>query len=151
MKVGLIIVFDSSDHIPMKLSISETLNKMEGVLFCLVNNNCSELFGSQLDELAEEHDYVNVIHIKKRKPNLWAVRAGSRYLKNNFNLKFLAYIADLKGEELVNAIEIFANDHKQLMRDSMFNGFDKLVKQSFISKMFCVKTYYERNFKPHSS
>ena len=98
-------MFDSSDHIPIKLSISETLNKMEGVLFCLVNNNCSELFGSQLDELAEEHDYVNVIHIKKRKPNLWAVRAGSRYLKNNFNLKFLAYIADLKGEELVNAID----------------------------------------------
>ena len=151
MKVGLIIVFDSSDHVPIKFSISETLSKMEGVLFCLVNNNCSELFGSQLDELAEEHDYVNVIHIKKRKPNLWAVRAGSRYLKNNFNLKFLAYIADLKGEELVNAIEIFANDHKQLIRDSRFNGLDKLVKQSFLSKMFCVKTYYERNFKPHSS
>ena len=149
MKVGLIIVFDSSDYDLIKSNVSEILHKTEEVSFCLVNNNCSELFGSQLQELAEEHDNVNVIHIKKRKPSSWAVRAGSRYMNSKFNLKFLGYISDLKGKELVNAIEIFAKDHNQLRRDSMFNGFDKLVKQSFLDKIFSVKTYYERNFKPN--
>lgn len=144
MKVGMIIVFGNDDEKLLDMNIVDTFKSLPDVFFCLVNNNCSELFGETLMDIADECENVTMIHIKKTKSNSLAVRAGSRFLNNHLNLKFLGYITELKGEDLIKAIEMFGKTKGEIRFDKRNAQSNKLIKQSFFQRIFSVSNYYEQ-------
>lgn len=144
MKVGMIIVFDTNDYKLLEMRAAKLFNSMPQINFCLVNNNCSEMFGEALMDIADECSNVAVVHVKRTKKTSLAVRAGSRYLNNHFNLKFLGYITDLQGEELFEAIKLFAKEYEEIRTSEGNQQSDKLIKQTFFQRIFSVSNYYHK-------
>jgi hypothetical protein len=136
MKIGMIIVFDSQDD--------EILKKRKEINFCLVNNNCKNPVSEALTDISDECENVTVIQIRKNKSSSIAVRAGARYINNHFNLKFLGYITDLRGEELVEVIELFFSNYEEIRTLEKQSQSNKLMKQSFFQNIFSISNYYQR-------
>ena len=144
----MIIVFDIYDEELIKSEIIEAFHRAEGIQFCLVNNNCEPLFGEMLIDIADECENVSVIHIKKNKGTSLAVRAGSRYLNSHFNLKFLGYLVNLRGKELVKAIDLFANHYEEIRDAKPNHQLSDILKPSFFKKAFSIANYYQQiNYK----
>ena len=95
-------------------------------------------------DIADECKNVTVIHIKKTKSTSLAVRAGARYLNSYLNSKFLAYITDLRGEKLVEAIQLFATQYEKIKSEQVSSQYQKLTKQTFFQKIFSASNYYEK-------
>lgn len=144
MKVGMIIVFDADDDKIERSQLTKTFKKAKEILFCLVNNNCGELVNEVLTDISDECDNATVIHIRKSKSSSIAVRAGARYINNHFNLKFLGYITGLRGEKLIEAIELFATHYEDIRIQEKQSQSSKLMKQSFFQKIFSVSNYYKQ-------
>jgi len=144
MKVGMIIVFDSHDEEMLKYNVAESCRKLPEIDFCFVNNNCPDVFSESLIDIADECKNVTVIHIKKTKSTSLAVRAGARYLNSYLNSKFLAYITDLRGEKLVEAIQLFATQYEKIKSEQVSSQYQKLTKQTFFQKIFSASNYYEK-------
>ena len=138
MKVGMIIVFNFDDEEILSSNIIEIFKKTTEINFCLVNNNCPNMFGEVLMDIADECENVTVIHIKKRKNNSLAVRAGTRYMSNQFNLKFLGHLVGLHGEKLIEAIQLFVNRYEEIRTQEGKHQSGKLIKQAFFQKIFSV-------------
>lgn len=144
MKVGMIIVFDTHDDKLERFQLTETFKKAIGINFCLVNNNCRDIVSEVLTDISDECGNVTVIHMKKNKSSSIAVRAGARYINNHFNLKFVGYIADLRGKKLVEAIELFVRHYEEIITRKEQSQSNTLMKQAFFQKIFSVSNYYKQ-------
>lgn len=148
MKTGIIIVIDNDHQNLLTTNLANALSNSGEINFCFVNNGCSDLISNQLVEISEEFENVNVIHVKRKKENSWAVRAGSRFMNNHFKLKFLGYISELQGEELIHAIQVFVDHHGEISKEHDTYHTEKMVKQTFFQRIFSVNNFYrEGNFK----
>ena len=144
MKLGMIVVFDANDEELVKGDMIDVLQKSSDIKFCLVNNNCSEMFNYVLMEIADECENVTVIHMKKNKGTSLAIRAGSRYMNSHFTLKFLGYITNLQGENLIQAIQVFANHHNEIRNQNTQNQLREILKPAFFKKAFSISNYYQQ-------
>lgn len=144
MKLGIIIVIDSIDEELVSSSISQIFENEEKVSFCLVNNNCSDAFSDQLQDLTDQYENADLIHLKKRKSNKWAVRAGSRFMNNHQNLSFLGYVVDLKGNDIVAALQVFLKNQDQFSSQQSRQQKNKLLRQTFFDNIFSVNNYYHQ-------
>ncbi len=111
--VGVIIVVESNCESEITKNISYVFRRAQPLQFCLVNNGCAEYCRNILYELSDQNENVHVVNIKKMKTNTMAARAGFRFMHSSFRFKFLGYLPHLSGEDLVNAIEIFARNVKE--------------------------------------
>lgn len=144
MKVGMIIVFDVHDDKIERFQLVKTFKKAREINFCLVNNNCGDLVNEVLTDISDECDNVTVIHIRKNKSSSVAVRAGARYINNHFNLKFLGYITDLQGKNLIEAIELFVSHYEEIRTRERQSQSNTLMKQAFFQKIFSISNYYQQ-------
>ena len=148
MKVGIIIVFDTSHDEILHTNIIDTLKELSEICFCLVNNNCPEALSDTLTDISYECGNATVIHIKMNNGNSQAVRAGARYMNNQFNFKFLGYVVDLKKDKMIDAIKLFAKNYEDIQLREFNNQSNRLLKQTFFKKTFSISNYYkEMNFE----
>lgn len=147
MKIGIIIVLDRSHDEILHTNIIDTINGLPEINFCLVNNNCPETLSDILLGISYECNNATVIHIKKNKGSSQAIRVGTRYMNNQFNLKFLGCISDLDVGNMIEAIELFAKHYTRNQLQEL-NQSNKLLKQTFFQKIFSVSNYYKQiNYK----
>ena len=92
MKTGIIIIFHNFETELDRQLYVDHFNKAEHVEVCLVNNNSQDNTLEHLLEISESCKNVSVLNINKFKSDINAIRAGARYLVNQFNLRELAYI-----------------------------------------------------------
>ncbi len=113
MKLGIIIIcYNNESDIDIKQCV-KYLNKLDGIEICLVNNHSKDNTYEVLKEIKEYCNNVSVVNIKKFKSDTSAVRAGARFMFNQFNLKHLGF-ANLNNNHKENLSILIKDikDHK---------------------------------------
>lgn len=92
MKTGIIIICHNNEYdIDINVCIKH-INDTKDVEFCLVNNDSEDNTYEILTDISEKCNNVSVVNISKYKTSKAAVKAGARYMFNEYNLKQLGYI-----------------------------------------------------------
>ena len=141
MKLGIVIVFNSTKSIPSKDQLISILNSLNDVCFCLVNNNNKEKTANYLNEIADKCKNTNVINIKKGKSLNSAIRAGSRFMFNRHNLEHLGYINNSINIQLIEVIKLFKNNRKEIIDLVTQEQNKKTIKQTLFQRVFSIKEY----------
>jgi len=145
MKLGIIIVFrNNKEEINTKFLI-DNLNKIKHMELCFVNNESKDNTYKMLKEIKSKSDKVSLVNIKKYKSHNTAIRAGARYMFNEFRLDHLGYINvnDLKdgNRKLATILEkIHANRKPIIELDKKMVKTYKIKRTSF-QKLFSVVDY----------
>lgn len=138
MKIGIIIVFNTFEEDNLKKELLKYFKKAKEVEFCLVNNGQSEYVYESLIDISEQRKNVCVVNIRKKKLETAAVRAGARYMYNNFNLKHLGFISEVSGHELLDMIEFLSMYQKEIIIMNTNNQNTRQIKQTFFQSIFSV-------------
>nr|WP_315224043.1 glycosyltransferase [uncultured Flavobacterium sp.] len=94
MKIGIIIIcYNNEFNIDKDLCI-KYINEVKNIEFCLVNNNSEDNTYEVLKDISETCKNVSVVNINKHNSNISAVRAGARFMFNEYNLKYLGFITE---------------------------------------------------------
>jgi len=130
MRIGIIIIFhDNEVEIDANHCIQclKHANKLE---ICLVDNNSMDNTQEVLKEIKEECHNISLVNIKKFKSDAAAVRAGARFMINNFDLNHLGYVS-------VNSLnkEIFGlNNMIKALQENQARITDHCVSNSSLQK-----------------
>lgn len=143
MKIGIIIVFNHCETAIIKQKLIKSFNKVLHVEFCLVNNNGGRSIYESLTEITEYCKNTNVVNIKKNKSDSSAVRAGARYMHNQFKLKYIGYITGLSSSELFEIIDNFATYQNDILTQIRYEKQEIPVRQTFFQSIFSVCNYIE--------
>ncbi|TXG35336.1 glycosyltransferase [Seonamhaeicola maritimus] len=92
MKLGIIIICYNNENDIDISHCAKYLNKLKDIEICLVNNNSKDNTYNILEEIKEQCVNVSIVDIKRFKSGNSAVKAGARFMSNQFSLKYLGYI-----------------------------------------------------------
>lgn len=138
MKVGIVIVFNSFEDSTLKEDLIDSINNLNDVSICLVNNKSNEKTDNYLNEISDKCENTSVVNIKKSKSTNSAIRAGARFMFNRHNLKHLGYINDLTSNQLIEIIEIFKINIDEVLDQVVSEQSEKAVKQTLFQKLFSI-------------
>ncbi|WP_115461086.1 glycosyltransferase family protein [Winogradskyella aurantiaca] len=92
MKIGIIMIFQNNEkNIDWKFFLQH-LEKSKPIKFCLVNNGSTDDTGLLLVEITEGCTNVSSVHIKRLKKEKLAIRAGVRYLWNEYGIECIGFV-----------------------------------------------------------
>ena len=151
MKTGIIIIFHNYEELLDKSFFIDHFNKAEEVEICLVNNNSKDNTLELLKEISEKCENVSVVNINKYKNEIYAIRAGVRYLVNQFNLREIGYIDTMflssNQIELNKVLKVVIDHHDTILACKNQVGQQKKIKQSMFHSIFslleCMKVFKE--------
>lgn len=92
MKTGVIILFDNFNEEIDVLFLTDNFKKIKNIEFCIVYANCEDDILERLIELTEYCENVSMVNVKRFKTELSAIRAGMRYLWNEYGIEQICYI-----------------------------------------------------------
>ncbi|WP_282135688.1 glycosyltransferase [Seonamhaeicola maritimus] len=92
MKLGIIIICYNNENDIDITHCAKYLNKLKDIEICLVNNNSKDNTYNILEEIKEQCVNVSIVDIKRFKSGNSAVKAGARFMSNQFSLKYLGYV-----------------------------------------------------------
>ncbi|WP_051605470.1 glycosyltransferase [Sediminibacter sp. Hel_I_10] len=142
MKTALVIIFyDLEDHInkPLFLEIAKELRNTE---LCLVNNNSTDHTYYLLKDIKEDCKNVSVINIKRKKSEANAVKAGARFMINEFDINSIGYINAnaIGGNFLTLDVLLRAlRDHQDLLKEDqtyILKPYEK--KHALMHKLYAI-------------
>jgi hypothetical protein len=151
MKTGIIIRFhDYEKKLDINYFISQ-INDSEDLEICLVNNYSKDNTYELLKEISEKCKNVSVVNINKYKTDIYAIRAGVRYLVNHFNLREIGYIdtnlLSPNQNELNNVMKVVINNIDSILKYKNEVIQQKKIKQSMLQSIFslleCMKEFKE--------
>ena len=145
MKLGIIIIFHNNEDIIDKDFFISHLNQAKNIEFCFVNNASIDKTYQFLTEIKEDCSCVSLVDIKKYTTESIAVKAGARFLFNEFDLNHIGYVsANLRNKEQFNLNEtlkaISANKDFILDYDFIMIEREK-IKKSIMNRIFSVIEY----------
>ncbi|WP_299361841.1 hypothetical protein [Winogradskyella sp.] len=144
MYVGLIIVFNTFDSEVLKEYFITSINAMADVKICLVCNSSNEQVFEVLTEIAEHCNNTNVVNTKRKKLNTASVRAGARYMNNQFNLKYLGFIVGLDNFEILEVLKTYVQHQETIIALNKIEKGNKAVKPTFYQSLFSVTEYLKK-------
>jgi hypothetical protein len=148
MKTGIIIICHNNECDIDKDLCSKYLNNVQDVEFCLVNNNSNDNTYELLKDIGETCKNVSVVNINKFKNSKSAVRAGARFMFNEYNLKQLGFITTNTITKFENLGMLFKVIHENQMDISKYN--DKILnvketKLTLFQSLFPVMDYLAKS------
>ena len=159
MKTGIIIIFHNYEKEIDNSFFKDHINKVKDVEICLVNNNSTDNTYEVLKEISESCNNVSVVNIKKHNTEISAVRAGARYMVNQFNLKEIGYInANMlrsDHKELNKVIKVIIDYQEEILNYKSHVSQQKKIKQSMVQNIYSLlecmiefkKDYQKLSFK----
>ncbi|MGK0446490.1 MAG: glycosyltransferase involved in cell wall biosynthesis [Polaribacter sp.] len=144
MKLGIIIICYNIENDVDVAHCIKYLNEMEGIEICLVNNNSKDNTYDILKEVTESCENVSIVNIKQFKSDNSAVKAGARFMSNQFNLKHLGFInADTLSQYDVLSLLIkkIRDNHVDISMYNQTISNKKEVKQTMFQSLFPVMDY----------
>ncbi len=96
MKTGIILIFHNNERDINSEIFIKDLQQTENIELCLVNNDSKDDTFRILQEIKEACKNVSVVNIKKFKSDISAVRAGARFMFNNFDMSHIGYVSTLE-------------------------------------------------------
>ncbi len=142
MKIGIIIIFHNNERdIDSNFFIGH-FNQAENLEMCLVNNDSRDNTYQMLKEIKEECGNVSIVNIKKFKSDLSAVRAGARYLFNQFNLQHIGYASsksfNTKYHGLNGLIKAISKNQDDILKYNIQILEKHEIKQTLFQSLFSV-------------
>lgn len=148
MKTGIIIIFHNYERFIDKELFVRHAEKAKYIHFCLVNNNSKDNTYRVLKDIKEVCQNVSVVNIKKFKPDISAVKAGARYMFNQFDLDHLGYIntnlLNKKNENLNTIIKVIEENKEDILKYDIEIVKKNEIKQSLYQNLFSVIDYLKK-------
>jgi len=145
MRIGIIIIFHNNEKEIDKNMFLKQLNYSGNLELCFVNNSSKDKTYNILKDIKEVYPALSIVNIKKLKSDRSAVRAGARFMFNQFNLRHIGYInANLiinKGLGLNELIKVITTNQDDLYKYSLKTLENKDLKQCLFKTMFSVLDY----------
>jgi len=119
MKTGIIIIFYNNEYDIDKDLCIKYINDVHNVEFCFVNNNSKDNTHELLKDISERCKNVSVVNINIYKSSKSAVKAGARFMFNQYNLKQLGFITTntfVKFENLGKLIKVIQESQKDISK-----------------------------------
>ena len=149
MKIGIIIIFHNNERdIDSNFFIGH-FNKADNIEMCLVNNDSRDNTYQILKEIKKECKNVSVVNIRKFKSDLSAVRAGARYLFNQFDLNHIGYVSvnmlnTHQFHDLNDLIKAISENQDVILRYSIKVLEKQETKQTLFQSLFSVIDYLKK-------
>ncbi len=144
MKTGIIIICHNNEYdIDRDLCI-KYINDVQDVEFCLVNNHSEDNTYELLKDISERCKNVSVVNINKYKSSTSAVKAGARFMFNEYNLKQLGFITTntfTKFENLSMLIKFIQENQQDISRYNEKILQKKETKLTLFQSLFPVMDY----------
>lgn len=144
MYTGLIIVFDTFENEALKDSFIASINAIADVEICLVCNSSSEQDFEILTEIADQCNNTYVINTKRRKPNTSSVRAGARFMYNQFNLKYLGFIVGIDNSKILEAMQGYIKHQEEIVALNKIKKEKKAYKPTLFQSLFSITEYLSK-------
>ena len=147
MKLGIIIICYNNEGDIDVGHCAKYLNKVKDIEICLVNNHSKDNTYEILKELKQNCENVSVVNIKKFKPDSSAVKAGARFMSNQFNLKYLGFVTMHRMreyEDLNRLLKDIRNHKGALLEYNQSFSNKKGIKLTMFQSLFPVIDYLEK-------
>ncbi len=145
MKLGIIIIFHDNEDIIDKDFFISHLNQAKNIEFCFVNNASSDKTYQFLTEIKEDYSCISLVDIKKYTTESIAVKAGARFLFNEFELNHIGYVStDTRKKEQFNLYEMLKaiNANKDFILEYDIKMIERQkIKKSIMNRIFSVIEY----------
>lgn len=148
MKTGIIIICYNNGYGIDKDLCVKYINDIQDVEFCLVNNNSADNTYELLKDISEICKNVCVVNINKYKSSKSAVRAGARFMFNEYNLKNLGFITANtfgKFENLSMLIKVIHENQQDISKYSHKILHTKETKLTLFQSLFPVMDYLAKS------
>jgi glycosyltransferase involved in cell wall biosynthesis len=148
MKTGIIIICYNNEYKIDKDLCIKYINNVQDVEFCLVNNNSEDNTYEILKDISETCKNVSVVNINKYKNSTSAVRAGARFMFNEYNLKQLGFITTntfSKYENLSMLIKVIDENQKDISKYDLKILNAKETKLTLFQSLFPVMDYLAKS------
>ncbi|NNK61115.1 MAG: glycosyltransferase family 2 protein [Flavobacteriaceae bacterium] len=147
MRIGIIIIFHDNEAEIDAHHCIECFKHAHKLEICLVDNNSRDNTQNILKEIKEECYNVTLVNIKKIKSDAAAVRAGARFMINNFDLKHLGFVSTNSINKTsfgVNGMikELMENQEQisiQCISSSNLKKTNRAIFQNIFSVMECFE------------
>lgn len=150
MKLGIIIIFrNNQDDIDVDL-LTESLNSVPNMRFCLVDNESKDETMELLFELKENCSNVSIVEIKKQITQKAAKRAGSRFMFNNYDLRHIGYVdvSTLKSNQynFNEFVKLICKDNESIIKYDKDLRSKYLIKPTLFNSVFSVLEYINEKY-----
>lgn len=144
MKLGIIIICYNNENDIDKGHCVKYLNNLKDIEICLVNNNSKDNTYNALKEIKEHCKNVSIVNVKIFKSDNAAVKAGSRFMSYQFNLKYLGFvnsnmISKYKGLSLL--IKAIGDNQVDISKYNQSFLNNKGIKLTMFQRLFPVMEY----------
>lgn len=148
VKTGIILVFHNYEkEMDINLFLN-CCNNAKSIQFCLVNNDSKDNTYSMLKAVKESCENVSIVNIKKFKSDISAVKAGARYMYNNFKLNHIGYVnlnlINRRYQSLDNVIYKIVEHQDSIIKYDQAILKSHPMKRTLFQKLFSVVDYLKR-------
>ncbi|WP_298342972.1 glycosyltransferase [uncultured Algibacter sp.] len=149
MKIGVIIIFHNNEKDIDTEFFIEYLNQTKNLELCLVNNASRDNTYQLLKEIKESSETtVSLVDIKKFKSGISAVRSGSRFMFNQFDLQHIGYIStnliNSKSYSIKSLIKSMSKNQNIILEYNISIMKKKEIKQTLFQSVFSIIEYLEK-------
>ncbi|WAC01349.1 glycosyltransferase [Lacinutrix neustonica] len=149
MNIGIIIIFHNNEEDIDTKVFAQQLDYANNIEFCLVNNASKDNTYQLLKEIKDTRmTNVSIIDIKKFKSDVAAVRAGARYLSNQFTLKSIGYVStnliNIKCNGLSGLIKSISENRKEIIGCNIEALERQETKLTLFKSLFSVIDYLKK-------
>lgn len=145
MKTGIIIVFHNNEKEMDTTYFIEQIKQISNIEFCLVNNDSRDNTYDLLRDVRDECNNVSVVNVRKFKSDMAAVKAGARFMFNEFNLKYLGYVSvnnlNIKEHGLNGLIELITENQSAILN---FKISSLKKKQTLFQSIYSLLDYLKK-------
>ena len=149
MKTGIIVIFHNNEKdIDLRFFIQQ-INTTKNLKLCLVNNCSKDNTYKLLKEVKEACETkLSLVNIKKFKTDVSAVRAGARYMSNQFDLSHIGYVTSSSINTKYNGLNDLIKAVCENQQDILKYNIDFLEKQeiklTLFQSLFSVIEYLKK-------
>lgn len=147
MKIGIIIIcYNNENDIDID-QCAKYLNELKDIEICLVNNDSKDNTYNLLEELKEHCVNVSILDIKRFKSDNSAVRAGARFMSNQFSLKYLGYVNSnslFKYHSIVLLFKAIRDNQVDILNYNQSFLNKKGIRLTMFQSLFPVMDYLEK-------
>ena len=145
MKIGIIIIFYNNEKQIDTSFFIEQVKQASNLELCLVNNDSCDNTYHLLTEIKEACNNVSVVNIRKFKSDTSAVKAGARFMFNQFNLKHLGYVyKNVKNIKYGGLIKLIAENEELILKYNLRTIDNNEVRQTLFQSLFSVLDYLKK-------
>lgn len=138
MNLGLIIICHNCAYRIDKDGVIDCIGRAKNLRICLVNNDSSDKTHDLLNAIKENCENISVVNVKKHKSDTSAVRAGVRYMVNQFNIRYLGYVTNLNNHEIIGLIDTISQNQNMILNYYLSELNKRKIKQTLFKSIFSV-------------